>query len=91
VGKYVGRHPAAPGLLIAAGCSCLFMALSVGVLIGGPLVRFDRSTADALHTYASEVPRLTACLHVIGALAPPSTSFARSLKNGAQARDGVSS
>jgi hypothetical protein len=59
VGKYVGRHPAAPGLLISAGCSCLFMALSVGVLIGGPLVRFDRSTADALHTYASEAPGLT--------------------------------
>jgi hypothetical protein len=44
------------------------MALSVGVLIGGPLVRFDRSTADALHTYASEAPGLTESFHIISAL-----------------------
>ena len=67
VGKYVGRHPAAPGVLITTGCSCLFVALSVGVLMGGPLVRFDRSTAEALHAYASEAPGLTATFHIIGA------------------------
>jgi membrane-associated phospholipid phosphatase len=44
------------------------MALSVGVLIGGPLLRFDRSTADALHNYASEAPGLTDSFHIISAL-----------------------
>jgi hypothetical protein len=34
-------------------------------------MRFDRPTADALHTYVSEAPRLTACFHVIGALGSP--------------------
>ena len=68
MGKYVGRHPAAPGLLITTGSSCIFMALAVGVLIGGPLVRFDRSMADALHTYASETPGLTDSLHIVSVL-----------------------
>jgi membrane-associated phospholipid phosphatase len=44
------------------------MALAVGVLIGGPLVRFDRSMADALHTYASETPGLTDSLHIVSVL-----------------------
>ena len=71
MGRYVGGHPAAPGLLITTGCSCLFVALSVGVLIGGPLVRFDRMTADALHAYASEAPNLTgffSSVSVLGSL-----------------------
>ena len=66
--SYVGRHPAAPGLLIATGCSCLFVALAVGVLTGGPLVRFDRSMADALHAYASGASGLTGSLRVFGVL-----------------------
>jgi membrane-associated phospholipid phosphatase len=68
VSRYVGRHPAAIGLLITTGCSCLFLALSIGVLIGGSLVRFDQSTADALHTYASEAPTLTDSFHLISLL-----------------------
>ena len=67
------------------------MALSVGVLMGGPLVRFDRSTADALHTYASKATRLTACFHVIGALGSPFQELRQIAEKGAQARDGVSS
>ena len=62
------RHPAALGLLITTGCSCLFMALALGVLIGGPLVHFDRWAADALHTYASEAPSLTDSFHIVSAL-----------------------
>jgi membrane-associated phospholipid phosphatase len=68
VGRYVGRYPAALGLLITAGCACLFVALAVGVLAGGPLVRFDQSTADALHTYASEVPSLTEAFRIVSVL-----------------------
>lgn len=64
--KYVGEHPAASGVLISTACSCLFVALSVGVLNGGSLVRFDHSTADALH--ASEMPGLTDTFHIISAL-----------------------
>jgi len=56
------------GLLITTGCSCLFMALVVGILIGDPLVRFDRSTADTLHTYASGASDLTNSLHIVGIL-----------------------
>jgi membrane-associated phospholipid phosphatase len=56
------------GLLITTGCSCLFIALVVGILIGGPLVRFDRSTADTLHTYASGASDLTNSLHIVGIL-----------------------
>ena len=56
------------GLLITTGCSCLFMALVVGILIGGPLVRFDRSTADTLHTYAYGASDLTNSLHIVGIL-----------------------
>jgi membrane-associated phospholipid phosphatase len=44
------------------------MALALGVLMGGPLVRFDRSAADALHTYASEAPGLTVSFHIVSAL-----------------------
>lgn len=44
------------------------MALSIGVLVGGPLVRFDRSTADTLHAYASETPALTDFFHLISLL-----------------------
>jgi membrane-associated phospholipid phosphatase len=56
------------GLLITAACSCLFMALAVGVLIGGPLVHFDRSAAVALHTYASEASGLTDTFHIVSVL-----------------------
>jgi undecaprenyl-diphosphatase len=55
-------------LLITAGCSCLFVALAVGVLTGSPLVRFDRSTADALHTYASEAPSVTYAFRIVSVL-----------------------
>src|SRR5918998_2433387 len=68
MGRYVGSHPVVPGLLITTGCSCLFVALAVGVLTGGPLVRFDRSTADALHAYASGASGLTGSLRVFGVL-----------------------
>jgi membrane-associated phospholipid phosphatase len=67
MGGYVGRHPAAPFLLIAAGCSCLFIAIAAGVLAGGPLVRFDRWVADALHAHASAAPGLTDFVRVVGA------------------------
>jgi membrane-associated phospholipid phosphatase len=68
VGSHVDGHPAALGLPIAAGCSCLFVALAVGVLTGSPLVRFDRSTADALHTYASGAPSVTYAFRIVGVL-----------------------
>jgi membrane-associated phospholipid phosphatase len=68
VGSRVDGHPAALGLLITAGCSCLFVALAVGVLTGSPLVRFDRSTADALHTYASEAPSVTYAFRIVSVL-----------------------
>jgi membrane-associated phospholipid phosphatase len=64
----MGRHPSAPGLLITTGCSCLFVALAVGVLTGGPLVRLDRSTAHALHVYASEAPSLTDSFRLVSIL-----------------------
>ena len=68
MGTYLVRHAAVLGSLVAAGCSCLFIALSMGVLIGGPSVRFDRSTADALHTFASEASFLTTSLRIVGFL-----------------------
>jgi membrane-associated phospholipid phosphatase len=55
-------------LLITTGCSCLFVAMSVGVLTGGPLLRFDRATADALHAYASEAPNLTQFFLIVSVL-----------------------
>jgi hypothetical protein len=67
-GKYMGGHPSALGLLITTGCSCLFMALAIGVLTGGPLAHFDRSIADTLHTYASEAPSLTNPFRVVSVL-----------------------
>jgi membrane-associated phospholipid phosphatase len=68
LGKYMSRHPSALGLLITTGCSCLFVALVIGVLTGGPLVDFDRSIADALHTYASEAEGLTNSFRVVSVL-----------------------
>ena len=62
------RHPSALGVLITAGCSCLFVALAVGVINGGALVRFDQSTADVLHTYASGAPKLTHYFHIVSIL-----------------------
>jgi undecaprenyl-diphosphatase len=67
MGGYVEKRLAAPGLLISAGCSCLFVAIAVGVLAGGPLSRFDRWVADALHAHASEAPGLTEAVRVVGA------------------------
>jgi len=64
--RYAGSYPTAPGLLMTAGCSCLFIALTVGVLIGGPLVRFDQWAADALHAYASKESGLTDSFRVVG-------------------------
>jgi hypothetical protein len=62
----MGRHPSALGLLITTGCSCLFVALAIGVLTGGPLARLDQSTADALHSYASEALGLTEFFRIVG-------------------------
>jgi hypothetical protein len=64
----MGRYPAAPGLLITTGCSCLFITLAIGVATGGPLVRFDRSMAEFLHTYASEASGLTDFIRVVSFL-----------------------
>jgi len=52
-------------LLISAGCVCLFVAIAVGVLTGGPLARFDRWVADALHAHASGAPGLTEAVRVV--------------------------
>ena len=68
MGGYAGRHPAAPGLLISAGCACLFVAIAAGVLTGGPLTRFDLWVADALHAHASGAPVLSGAIRVVGAL-----------------------
>ena len=64
----MGRHPAAPGLLLTTGCSCLFITLTIGVVTGGPLVRFDRSMAEILHTYASDASGLTYFFHIVSIL-----------------------
>jgi membrane-associated phospholipid phosphatase len=64
----MSRHPPALGLLITTGCSCLFVVVAIGVLTGGPLVHFDRSIADALHTYASGAPSLTNSLRAVSIL-----------------------
>jgi hypothetical protein len=55
------------GLLISAGCSCLFVMIAAGVLTGGPLARFDLWVADALHAHASGAPVLTEAVRVVGA------------------------
>jgi membrane-associated phospholipid phosphatase len=55
-------------LLITTGCSFLFITLAIRVVTGGPLVRFDRSTADALHTYASEASGSTDLIRVVSFL-----------------------
>jgi undecaprenyl-diphosphatase len=68
LGRYMSRHPPALGLLITTGCSCLFVVVAIGVLTGGPLVHFDRSIADALHTYASGAPSLTNSLRAVSIL-----------------------
>src|ERR671917_37717 len=68
MGGYAGRHPAAPGLLISAGCACLFVAIAAGVLTGGPLARFDLWVAEALHAHASGAPVLTEAVRVVGVL-----------------------
>src|SRR5918997_6096522 len=66
MGRYASSHPLVPGLLITIGCSCVFIALTVGVLFGGPLVRLDRWAADALHAHASEASGLTDFFRVVG-------------------------
>ena len=67
MGGYASRHPAAPGLLIGAGCTCLFVMIAAGVITEGPLTRFDLWVADALHTHASSTPVLTEAVRVAGA------------------------
>src|SRR5215212_7036677 len=62
------RHPSTLGMLITAGCSCLFVAFAVGVINGGALVRFDQSTADVLHIYASEASKSTDFFHIVSIL-----------------------
>ena len=52
-------------MLISAGCVCLFVAIAVGVLTGGPLARFDRWVADALRAHASGAPGLTEAVRVV--------------------------
>jgi membrane-associated phospholipid phosphatase len=66
MGGYAGRHPVASGLLISAGCSCLFAAIAAGVLTGGPLTRFDLWVTDALHAHALGAPVLTEAVRVVG-------------------------
>ncbi len=66
MGRYASSHPVALGLLITAGCSCLFIALAAGIFLGGPLVRFDLWAAEALHTYASDASGLTDSFRVVG-------------------------
>jgi membrane-associated phospholipid phosphatase len=65
MGGHVERRRATLGLLISAGCVCLFVAIAVGVLTGGPLARFDRWVADALHAHASGAPGLTEAVRVV--------------------------
>ncbi len=67
MGGYARRHPAAPGLLISAGCTCLFVMIAAGVITGGPLTRFDLWVTDALHAHASSAPVLTEAVRVVGA------------------------
>ena len=67
MGGYAWRHPSALGLLISAGCTCLFVAIAAGVLTGGPLTRFDLWVADALHAHASGAPVLSEAIRVVGA------------------------
>ena len=67
MGGYAWRHPAALGLLISAGCTCLFVAIAAGVVTGGPLTRFDLWVADALHAHALATPVLTEVVRVVGA------------------------
>jgi hypothetical protein len=55
-------------LLIIAGCLCHFIALSVEVQIRGLGMRFDRSTADALHNFATGASGLTDSFRIIGIL-----------------------
>src|SRR4028118_1774548 len=66
MGGYVGRHPVASGLLISAGCSCLFAAIAAGGLTGGPLTHFDLWVTDALHAHALGAPVLTEAVRVVG-------------------------
>lgn len=68
MGGRVDRRQAATGLLITAGCSCLFLLLTTGVLLGGPLERFDRSVAGALHAFTSESGDLTRLFRAVGVL-----------------------
>jgi membrane-associated phospholipid phosphatase len=65
MGGHVERRRATLGLLISAGCVCLFVAIAVGVLTGGPLARFDRWVADALRAHASGAPGLTEAVRVV--------------------------
>jgi membrane-associated phospholipid phosphatase len=67
MGGYARRHPAAPGLLVSAGCTCLFVMIAAGVITGGPLARLDLWVADALHAHASSAPVLTEAVRVVGA------------------------
>ncbi len=67
MGGYAWRHPAALGLLISAGCSCIFVMIAAGVITEGPLRRFDLWVADALHAHASSTPVLTEAVRVVGA------------------------
>ena len=67
MGGYAGRRLATLGLLISAGCTCLFVAIAAGVITGGPLTRLDLWVADALHAHASSAPVLTEAIRMVGA------------------------
>src|SRR5215211_6001633 len=56
------------GVLITACCSCLFVALAVGVINGRPLMRFDETTTDVLDTYALVASKLTDYFHIVSIL-----------------------
>jgi membrane-associated phospholipid phosphatase len=66
VGRYLVRNPATLGSLVTAGCLCLFLALTIGVLTGGPWERFDRSAAAGLHAFASEARGFTDSSYIVG-------------------------
>ena len=85
MGGYAGRHPAAPGLLLSAGCTCLFVMLAARVITGGSLTRLGLWVADAPHAHASSAPVLTETVRIVGApgslaaLAPASVAVAAAL------------
>jgi membrane protein DedA with SNARE-associated domain/membrane-associated phospholipid phosphatase len=63
-GQYLGLHLTV-GLLAAAGCLWLFGGLVEDLLTGDPIVRFDRTLDDYLHSHAT--PHLTTFFLIVTA------------------------